>query len=241
MAGGVCLFYALFVIQATICFWTIESLELMNTMTYGGVESAQYPLVIYGRWFRGFFTFIIQQGIEALAIVLLHSYRRPEHEARIAALAKTRAPDLYVSFSAEVTPEFREFERTSTTVLNAYIGPRMSRYLARFAEAMGELGIRAAPYTLHSNGGLMSIATASGHPVRTCLSGPAAGVVGAARIAGEAGFRAVMLRSSSRSSAMLRWLARKAGQPAQYKGIIPGQFLAIRFLGTNCQELFDLE
>ena len=132
---------------------------------------------------------LLEQGIEALAIVLLHSYRRPEHEARIAALAKTRAPDLYVSFSAEVTPEFREFERTSTTVLNAYIGPRMSRYLARFAEAMGELGIRAAPYTLHSNGGLMSIATASGHPVRTCLSGPAAGVVGAARIAGEAGFR----------------------------------------------------
>ncbi len=59
VAGGVCLFFALFVLQATICFWTIESLELMNTMTYGGVESAQYPLVIYGTWFRRFFTFIV--------------------------------------------------------------------------------------------------------------------------------------------------------------------------------------
>ncbi len=59
LAGGVCLFLGLFVLQATICFWTIESIELMNTMTYGGVESAQYPLVIYGTWFRRFFTFIV--------------------------------------------------------------------------------------------------------------------------------------------------------------------------------------
>jgi ABC-2 type transport system permease protein len=59
LAGGVCLFFGLFVLQATICFWTIEGLELMNTMTYGGVESAQYPLVIYGAWFRRFFTFIV--------------------------------------------------------------------------------------------------------------------------------------------------------------------------------------
>ena len=57
--GGVCLFFGLFVLQATVCFWTIESLELMNTMTYGGVESAQYPLVIYGAWFRRFFTFVV--------------------------------------------------------------------------------------------------------------------------------------------------------------------------------------
>ncbi len=57
--GGVCLFFALFVLQATVCFWTIEGLELMNTVSYGGVESAQYPLVIYGAWFRRFFTFIV--------------------------------------------------------------------------------------------------------------------------------------------------------------------------------------
>jgi ABC-2 type transport system permease protein len=59
LAGGVCLFFGLFVLQATLCFWTTESLEMMNTMTYGGVESAQYPLVIYGDWFRRFFTFIV--------------------------------------------------------------------------------------------------------------------------------------------------------------------------------------
>lgn len=59
LAGGVCLFFGLFVLQATLCFWTTESLELMNTLTYGGVESAQYPLVIYGAWFRRFFTFVV--------------------------------------------------------------------------------------------------------------------------------------------------------------------------------------
>ena len=59
LLGGACLFFALFVLQATLCFWTLEALELMNTMSYGGVESAQYPLVIYGTWFRRFFTFIV--------------------------------------------------------------------------------------------------------------------------------------------------------------------------------------
>jgi ABC-2 type transport system permease protein len=59
VVGGACLFFALFVLQATLCFWTVESLELMNTLTYGGVEAAQYPLVIYGAWFRRFFTFVV--------------------------------------------------------------------------------------------------------------------------------------------------------------------------------------
>jgi len=59
LVGGACLFFGLFILQATMCFWTVETMELMNTMTYGGVESAQYPLVIYGKWFRRFFTFIV--------------------------------------------------------------------------------------------------------------------------------------------------------------------------------------
>jgi ABC-2 type transport system permease protein len=59
LVGGACLFFSLFVLQATICFFTTESLELMNTMTYGGVESAQYPIAIYAPWFRRFFTFVV--------------------------------------------------------------------------------------------------------------------------------------------------------------------------------------
>jgi N-methylhydantoinase A len=81
-----------------------------------------------------------------------------------------------------VLPEFREYERLSTTVLNAAVGPKMARYLERFLQRVRELDIGHEPHTIHSNGGLMSIATVRQYPVRTCLSGPAAGVVGAAAV-----------------------------------------------------------
>lgn len=131
-------------------------------------------------------------GVEAVAICFLHAYRSPEHEERAAAIVRRVLPDAYVSLSSEVLPEFREFERTSTTVVNAYVGPRMERYLARFAAGVAGLGIEGEPYTVHSNGGLMSLAQAGRFPVRTCLSGPAAGVVGAAAVAAAAGFPEVV-------------------------------------------------
>jgi N-methylhydantoinase A len=125
--------------------------------------------------------------IEAIAICFLHSYQRPEHEARAASIAQRLLPDAFVSVSSEILPEFREYERMSTTVVNAYVGPRMQRYLGRFLERVRGLGIPGAPYTIHSNGGLMSVETVRRHPVRTCLSGPAAGVVGAAVVGRAAG------------------------------------------------------
>ena len=97
-------------------------------------------------------------------------------------------PDVYVSVSSRILPEFREFERMSTTVVNAFTGPRMGRYLDEFRRRVASLGIPAEPYTIHSNGGLMSVETARDCPVRTCVSGPAAGVVGAAAIGVLAGF-----------------------------------------------------
>ena len=121
-------------------------------------------------------------GIESVAVCFIHSYRRPEHEQVVKALLEELLPDAYVSVSSEVLPEFREFERMSTTVVNAAVGPRMQRYLDRFVERVRELGIEVEPFTVHSNGGLMSIGTVRAFPVRTCLSGPAAGVVGAAEI-----------------------------------------------------------
>src|SRR4029079_16693786 len=104
------------------------------------------------------------------------------------ALIEECLPGAYVSVSSEVLPEFREFERLSTTVVNAAVGPRMQRYLDRFVGRVRELGIAIEPFTVHSNGGLMSIGTVRAFPVRTCLSGPAAGVVGAAEIGRAAGF-----------------------------------------------------
>ncbi|WP_029006135.1 hydantoinase/oxoprolinase family protein [Azorhizobium doebereinerae] len=131
---------------------------------------------------------IIACGAVAVAVCFLHAYRNPAHEAAVRDRLHERAPGLYVTASSDLLPEFREYERLSTTVLNAYSGPRMQTYLDRLAANVHSLGSTVVPYTVHSNGGLMSIPTVRQFPVRTCLSGPAAGVVGAAVVAKEAGF-----------------------------------------------------
>ncbi|WP_142846741.1 hydantoinase/oxoprolinase family protein [Telmatospirillum sp. J64-1] len=130
--------------------------------------------------------------VKAVAICFLHAYRNPVHEAMVRDRLREAMPDLYVTASSDLLPEFREFERLSTTVLNAYSGPRMQTYLDRLSDGVQALGVPMAPYTIHSNGGLMSIPTVRQFPVRTCLSGPAAGVVGGAVVAGEAGFQNVI-------------------------------------------------
>jgi N-methylhydantoinase A len=127
-------------------------------------------------------------SIESIAICFLHSYRQPQHEQRALAVVRELLPHAYVSVSSDLLPEFREFERMSTTVVNAFIGPKMGHYLERFRGRVREVGIPVAPYTIHSNGGLMSIDSVKNSPVRTCVSGPAAGVVGAAEIGRVAGF-----------------------------------------------------
>lgn len=121
-------------------------------------------------------------GVSAIAICFLHSYRNRGHEEAARRVMAHLMPDAYVSISSEVLPEFREYERMSTTVLNAYIGPRIRHYLDRFRTRIADVGIPVEPYTIHSNGGLLSLRTVERFPVRTCLSGPAAGVIGAAAI-----------------------------------------------------------
>ncbi len=125
--------------------------------------------------------------VESVAICFLHAYRTPDHEKAARAAVERILPGVYVSVSSEILPEFREFERVSTTVVNAFVGPKMGAYLEKFRTRMQGVGIPAEPYTIHSNGGLMSVETAKGSPVRTCVSGPAAGVVGAAQIGTVAG------------------------------------------------------
>lgn len=120
---------------------------------------------------------------ESLAVSLLHAYRNPVHEKLLADALGEHFPDAFISVSSEVSPEFREFERTSTTVLNAYVAPRMGTYVERLRNRVDEAGVTASPFTVQSNGGLMAIDEVRKFPVRTCLSGPAAGVVGAASLA----------------------------------------------------------
>jgi N-methylhydantoinase A len=120
-------------------------------------------------------------GVESVAICFLHSYSRPENER---AALEALGGDWYLCASHEISPEFREFERTSTTVVNAYVGPLMQRYLAKLGDGRIEI--------MQSNGGLISASDAARHAVRTILSGPAGGVIGAAGAARLSGFTKVL-------------------------------------------------
>jgi N-methylhydantoinase A len=132
------------------------------------------------------------ETIEALAICFLYSFLDSAHERRAAELLQGELPGIYVALSCDVSPEFREYERLSTTVLNAYLGPLIGRYVRRFADRVRELGVAGAPYINQSNGGIISVAEAAARPGRTLLSGPAAGVMGAAWVAGQAGLDAII-------------------------------------------------
>ena len=126
---------------------------------------------------------------DAAAVCLLFAFQNPEHEARLGAAIRTARPDLRVSLSSEVQPEFREFERCSTTVLNAWLQPVMDEYMASLEAGLAERVPHARIGINQSNGGLMSPARARALPVRTALSGPAAGVVGAIDAGARSGLR----------------------------------------------------
>lgn len=135
---------------------------------------------------------LIAGGVQAIAVAFLHSYRNAAHEKQVRDLIERVAPGMHVSISSEVLPEFREFERTSTTVLNAYVAPRMLHYFERLHTRLVEVGVRVEPLTFHSNGGLMPLKTVGRFPVLTCLSGPAAGVVGSTVIGATAGLSEII-------------------------------------------------
>ena len=131
----------------------------------------------------------VDAGAEALAVSLLYAYANAEHERLFEDLAAEAG--LYVSLSSRVSPEYREVERTATTVLNAYVGPVMSAYLARLEAGLAERGAGTLR-VVQSDGGAATPQRASALPVATLLSGPAAGVAGAFQIASRAGFDRVL-------------------------------------------------
>ncbi|MBI0292925.1 hydantoinase/oxoprolinase family protein [Streptomyces sp. PRKS01-29] len=128
------------------------------------------------------------QGVASVAVCLLYSYVRPDHERAIGEIIRDEMPEAHVSLSSEVLPEFREFERLSTVVTNAYIGPVVADYLARLRSTLAASGLRCEPHVTQSNGGVIPFVTAERLPVRLVLSGPSTGVVGAAAICSAAGF-----------------------------------------------------
>ncbi|MBM7044822.1 MULTISPECIES: hydantoinase/oxoprolinase family protein [Rhizobium] len=129
-----------------------------------------------------------EKGIRSVAVCLLHAYKYPQHEQRVAALLREEDPDIFVSLSSEVCPEMREFDRASTTVVNAYTRPQMAGHVAHLQREFAKKDIDRQVLWMTSSGGLVPSSRAAELPVRLIESGPAAGAVAAAefgRIAGE--------------------------------------------------------
>ena len=117
-------------------------------------------------------------AVGVVAVCLLHSYINPDHERRVRDILVEEVPELKVSLSSDVLPEFKEYERMSTTVINAYVMPIVERYLQRIVGSLRETGVNTGLNIMQSNGGVMTAETAGRKSVHTVLSGPAAGVLG---------------------------------------------------------------
>ena len=121
--------------------------------------------------------------VEAVAVCFLHSYANPNHERRTAELVRREMPGIPVSVSSNILPEYREFERFSTTALNAYVGPKVSQYLDQLSTSLKDSGIDSPLRIMGSNGGTWSASTMAAEPVNALLSGPAGGVTASVEIA----------------------------------------------------------
>lgn len=131
-------------------------------------------------------------GIEAVAVCFLHSYANPDHERRAGALLRALLPGRFVTLSVDVLPEIREYERTSTTVINAYVAPPVSRYLTSLRTGLDREGITAPLFMMQSSGGILDLETVLQRPALVVESGPAAGVIGAGYVGRRAGLENII-------------------------------------------------
>src|SRR5213596_1112094 len=132
------------------------------------------------------------EGVEAVVVCLLHSYLNPAHERAVAEIVRTELPDVFLSVSSDVCPEYREYLRASTTAVNAAVMPIVSRYMDALESRLHALGAVAPFYVMQSNGGVMTSSSAKARPVYMVESGPAAGVIAAGAIAAPYGYKNVM-------------------------------------------------
>ena len=128
-------------------------------------------------------------GVEAVAVSFLHSYANPEHERQAGAIVRAALPDTYVSLSHEILREYREYERTSTTVVNAYIGPKVGGYVKSLHHDLGAVGFRGDLAIMRSNGGVMTPEVATDRPVAMMESGPVGGIIASARVGQALGYQ----------------------------------------------------
>jgi len=131
-------------------------------------------------------------GVQSIAVCLLHSYANPAHEEALGEIIASLYPDAYLTLSHRILREYREYERTSTTAVNAYVGPVVARYLGSLREHLRRQGFSGEVLVMQSGGGVMSLPTAVQMPVRMMESGPVAGVIGAAMIVNNALVNAIL-------------------------------------------------
>ena len=155
---------------------------------------------------------LVDEGVTSVAICFLNSYINPAHELAAKALLDAHFPELLLSVSCEVLPEIKEYERTSTTVVNAYILPAMRTYLTRLRDDLTRMGITASLQVMASNGGMMGIASASDKPVFAVASGPAGGVAGAVEIGALGGDQDLIVFDMGGTTAKASIIAN--GQPS---------------------------
>src|SRR5499427_4878695 len=130
---------------------------------------------------------LVDEGVEAIAVCLIHSYLNPTHEQLVKKVAARMAPSLILCISSEVLPEIKEYERTSTTVINAYVRPVVEKYLSTLTVELGRIGIDVPVLLMQSSGGLTTPTAAAANPMNIIESGPAAGVVGVQALARQIG------------------------------------------------------
>ena len=177
------------------------------------------------------------QGIRAVGVCLMHSYANDRHEKRVRALFAMEHPECALSLSCEVLPEYREYERAMTTLVDAFVKPHMGRYLQRIHQELGH-GLREKPFlVMQSSGGVMSSAQVVKKPITTALSGPAAGALGSAVVAKIAGFDNVVTLDAGGTSTDLCLI--EGGAPKVTNGGTVGPFpvripmIDIKTVGTG--------
>jgi N-methylhydantoinase A len=155
---------------------------------------------------------IAAEGVEAVAVLFLHSYRSPEHEMRMAEILREANPEMFVTASHEITREYREYERTSTVVANAYVGPKVEAYLGTLQDGLRRDGFGGELLIMQSNGGLCDVGLARRQCIQMMESGPAGGVIGALRVADDLELDAVIALDIGGTTAKASALRR--GEPA---------------------------
>lgn len=165
---------------------------------------------------------LVAQGVSSVAICLLHAYCNPVHEKALAEMIRSWAPDMEVFASHEVSPEFREYERSVTTSVNAFVGPVVKRYIADLQQGLKEFGYDRSLRLMQSNGGIMPATAAGANAVRMLLSGPAAGVRAAAWFAARNGIENVLtldMGGTSTDVAIMPGLATQVVQELTVDGL----------------------